>query len=121
MTIKLKEITVRKLFNGYEDRDENGVFGYGGLLDIRPSFRREFIYKEKQREAVINTIIKGFPLNVMYWADSEDDTFEIIDGQQRTISICQYFQGDFSFNQRYFCTLIWHEIKKNLYFCPPYS
>jgi len=105
MNIELKEITVRELANGYEDKDENGVFGYGGLLDIRPPFQREFIYRDKQREAVINTITKGFPLNVMYWAVRDDSTFEIIDGQQRTISICQYLQSDFSFNQRYFHNL----------------
>jgi len=105
MNIELKEITVRDLANGYEDKDENGVFGYGGLLDIRPPFQREFIYKDKQREAVINTITKGFPLNMMYWAVRDDGAFEIIDGQQRTISVCQYLQGDFSFNQRYFHNL----------------
>jgi hypothetical protein len=105
MKIELKEITVRELANGYEDKDENGVFGFGGLLDIRPPFQREFIYRDKQREAVINTIMKGFPLNVMYWAVRSDGTFEIIDGQQRTISVCQYLQSDFSFNQRFFHNL----------------
>ena len=79
--------------------------GYGGKLDIRPPFQREFVYKEKQRNAVIDSILKGFPLNVMYWADREDGTFEIIDGQQRTISIAQYVEGDFSFKQQYFHNL----------------
>ena len=58
--------------------------------DIRPPFQREFIYDDKERKAVINSILKGFPLNVMYWSDREDGTYEIIDGQQRTISIAQY-------------------------------
>ena len=66
------------------------MIGYGGALDIRPPFQREFIYDPKERDAVINSILKGFPLNVMYWADREDGTYEIIDGQQRTISIAQY-------------------------------
>lgn len=96
MEIKLQEIPVRDLAQGYEDNAENGVVGYGGKLDIRPPFQREFIYKEAQRNAVIDTVRKGFPLNVMYWATRDDGTFEIIDGQQRTISICQYVQGDFS-------------------------
>lgn len=100
MKIELKEITVRELTNGYEDNDEAGVLGYGGRLDIRPPYQREFIYKDKQRDAVINTITKDFPLNVMYWAVREDGNFEVIDGQQRTISICQYVVGDFSFNGR---------------------
>jgi len=105
MQIELKEITVRELANGYEDNQENGVIGYGGKLDIRPPYQREFIYKDKQREAVIDTITKNFPLNVMYWAVREDGNFEVIDGQQRTISICQYVSGEFSFKGRYFHNL----------------
>ncbi|MDO4163292.1 MAG: DUF262 domain-containing protein [Bacteroides sp.] len=96
MNISLHEITVRELTAGYADNNENGVVGYGGKLDIRPPYQREFIYKEAQRNAVIDTILKGFPLNVMYWAKRDDGTFEVIDGQQRTISICQYVQGDYS-------------------------
>lgn len=96
MKIELKEITVRELTNGYKDNNHNGVIGYGGNLDIRPPYQREFIYKDKQRDAVIYTVTKEFPLNVMYWAVREDGNYEVIDGQQRTISICQYVEGDFS-------------------------
>lgn len=105
MKIELREITVRELTAGYEDNDEGGVVGYGGKLDIRPPFQREFIYKDKQRDAVIDTITKDFPLNVMYWAVREDGNLEIIDGQQRTISICQFVEGDFAFKNRYFHNL----------------
>lgn len=98
MKIELKEISVRELTNGYQDNNENGVIGYGGKLDIRPPYQREFIYKDKQRDAVIDTITKDFPLNVMYWAVRDDGNFEVIDGQQRTISVCQYVNGDFSIN-----------------------
>lgn len=105
MNIELKEITIRELSNDYEDNAENGVTGYGGKLDIRPPYQREFIYKDKQRDAVIDTIINDYPLNVMYWAVREDGTFEVIDGQQRTISICQYINGDFANMFRYFHNL----------------
>jgi len=105
MNIELHRITVRELTKGYVDNNENGVRAYGGRLDVRPPFQREFVYKEKQRDAVIDTLTQGFPLNVMYWAVRDDDTFEIIDGQQRTISICQYVNGDFAFNFRYFHNL----------------
>jgi hypothetical protein len=77
MKIELKEITVSDLTNGYEDNAEAGVIGYGGKLDIRPPYQREFIYKDKQRDAVIGTIIKNFPLNVMYWAVREDGNFDL--------------------------------------------
>jgi len=105
MKIELKEITVRELSDGYKDNAEEGVVGYGGMLDIRPPFQREFIYKDKQRDAVINTITKDFPLNVMYWAVREDGNYEVIDGQQRTISVCQYVTGVFSYMFMYFHNL----------------
>ncbi len=98
MNIELKEITVRDLTNGYKDNAEDGVIGYQGQLDIRPPYQREFVYGDKERNAVINTVQKDFPLNVMYWAVREDGNFEIIDGQQRTISLCQYVNNDFSIN-----------------------
>lgn len=105
MKIELTKITVHELTAGYEDNAEKGVKAYGGKLDVRPPYQREFVYKENQRNAVIDTLTKGFPLNVMYWAVREDDTYEIIDGQQRTISICQYVSGDFAFDFRYFHNL----------------
>jgi hypothetical protein len=98
MKIELKPITVRELTTGYQDNADDGVVGYGGKLDIRPPYQREFIYKDLQRNAVINTVQKDFPLNVMYWAVRDDGNFEVIDGQQRTISICQYVNGDYSIN-----------------------
>jgi len=105
MKIELKEITVKELAEDYEDNDEGGVRGYGGKLDIRPPYQREFIYKDKQRDAVVNTTTKGFPLNVMYWAVREDGNYEVIDGQQRTISLCQYVEGEFAYEDRYFHNL----------------
>lgn len=105
MKIELERITIRDLTAEYEDNAEAGVVGFDGKLDIRPPYQREFIYKDKQRDAVIETVFKGFPLNVMYWAVRQDGGFEVIDGQQRTISICQYVAGDFSFEGRYFYNL----------------
>ncbi len=101
MKIELKEISVQELVEGFEDNQEDGVVGYGGNLDIRPPYQREFVYNDKQRDAVINTIVNDFPLNVMYWAKREDGGFEIIDGQQRTVSICQYIDGQFSFSKKW--------------------
>ncbi len=105
MKIELNEITISEVVNGYTDSAENGVVGYGGLLNIRPAFQREFIYKEKQRDEVLNTVRHNFPLNVMYWVKSAEDKFEMLDGQQRTISICQYVNGDYSINYQYFHNL----------------
>ena len=104
MEIKQTEITIRELTEGFSDNAEDGVVAYGGKLDVRPPYQREFVYKEKQRDAVIDSIVQNFPLNVMYWADRGDGTFEVIDGQQRTISICQYVNGDFAHLMRFFKT-----------------
>ncbi len=102
MKIELHKIKVREVVEGYKDNAEEGVVGYGGELDIRPKYQREFVYKDAQRDAVIDTVKNGFPLNVMYWVVREDGGYEVLDGQQRTISLAQYVNGDFSidFNGR---------------------
>ena len=102
MEIVRKKISIRNLVENYEDNGEDGIFGFNKKLDIRPPYQREFVYDSEKRSAVIDTVIKGFPLNTMYWANKENDEFEIIDGQQRTISICQFVEGVFSFNDLYF-------------------
>lgn len=114
MEIKLTQIKVKDLVRDYKDNQELGIVGYGGKLDIRPPYQREFIYNANQREAVIDTVYNGFPLNVMYWGTREDSTFEVIDGQQRTISLCQYVSGEFSYNMRYFGNLQLDEQEKIL-------
>ena len=99
MDIKLHKISVRDLVDGYIDEgdgSEQGIRGYGGRLDIRPPYQREFVYKDKERNAVIASVLDGFPLNVMYWSDRGDGNYEIIDGQQRTISIARYVANIFS-------------------------
>ena len=123
MKIELHEIMIREITENYVDNAENGVTGYNGKLNIRPKYQREFVYKDKQRNAVIETIVKGFPLNVMYWVKNSDDAFEVLDGQQRTISFCQYVNGDFSINSRAFQNLTITEqqqildYKVMVYFC----
>jgi len=123
MKIKLYNIPVRKVIAGYKDSAEEGVVAYGGKLDIRPKYQREFIYKDEQRNAVIKTIKNSFPLNVMYWMIREDGGYEMLDGQQRTISIGQYVNGNFSLNDQYFHNLTKEEQDKILdyelmiYFC----
>lgn len=123
MEIKLKEIPISEVAKGYVNDDENGVVGFSGKLNIRPKYQREFVYNEKQRNEVINSINSNFPLNVMYWIENEDGTYEVLDGQQRTISICEYVDGSYSINSRYFHNLT--ETERNhilnykllIYFC----
>lgn len=110
MKITHRQIPVRDLYAGFKDSDEAGVIGFGGQLDIRPPYQREFVYKDEQRDKVIDTVRKGYPLNVMYWAAkgellAGEPQFEVLDGQQRTLSICKYVSGDFSIDAKYFHNL----------------
>jgi hypothetical protein len=123
MKIELQKIKIREVVDGFTDSAEEGVVAYSGRLDVRPKYQREFVYKDKQRDAVLETVMKGFPLNVMYWMRREDGGYELLDGQQRTISLGQYVSGDFSLNDRFFHNLIKEEQEQILnyelmiYFC----
>ena len=123
MKIDLREIAIRDLTTGYENDNVEGVTGYSGALDIRPKYQREFVYNDKMRNAVIDTVRKAFPLNVMYWVKKDDGTYEVLDGQQRTISICEYVAGSFSLDFQYFHNLEKEEqdqildYKLMVYFC----
>ena len=105
MKIELHEIPVRKVVEDFIDDPNIGCRGYGGRLNIRPIYQREFVYNSEQRDKVILTVTNNFPLNVMYWVRSGDGMFEMLDGQQRTISICQYVAGTFSLGYKSFRTL----------------
>ena len=105
MTIKQISVTVGEITQGYVNNEELGVRGYNGLLDIRPPYQREFIYNDKEQQAVINTVLKGYPLNVMYWVKRGDDAecpYEVMDGQQRTLALCEYVAGKFSYEFKNF-------------------
>ena len=105
MKIEEHRITVRDIFNGYKDAAEEGVIGYGGRLDIRPKYQREFVYNDHDRCEVIRSVKRDLPLNVIYWCKTGNDTYEVLDGQQRTISLCQYIEGDYSVDDSFFSNL----------------
>lgn len=90
MRINPENKKIKDIFNGYIDNGDEGVFAYGGKLAIRPPYQREFVYDAKQAEAVIHTVLNKFPLNVMYWVKTGEDKYEVLDGQQRTLSVMQY-------------------------------
>ena len=128
MKVEPVSIKISDIVDGYVNDPEIGVRGFGGKLDIRPPYQREFRYDVKQQQAVINTILKGFPLNIMYWSEVNEDSYEMIDGQQRTLSICEFFTHGFNIEDKdrgtlYFSTLTSDEKRKFLdyeltvYFC----
>lgn len=105
LKIEEMKITVGEITKGYINNDEQGVRGYNGLLDIRPPYQREFIYNEQEQCAVINTVLHNYPLNIMYWVKRSNDAecpYEVMDGQQRTLSLCDYVAGKFSFDFKNF-------------------
>jgi hypothetical protein len=122
MKVELKEISIREVVDGYLNKNEDGVVGYGGKLDIRPKYQREFVYNDNQQKAVIETINKNFPLNVLYWVKNGDH-YEVLDGQQRTMSICEYVNNAFAMDYKFFYNLTQSEKDKILdyklmvYFC----
>lgn len=128
MNITPHQITIRELSQGYKDSGEHGVTGFDGKLDIRPPYQREFVYNDEKRAAVIRSVRKGYPINVMYWVDKGTDEYEVLDGQQRTISLCQYVDGAFAVKDangqdRYFHNLTQQErdqildYEVTIYFC----
>ena len=112
MQITKKTITVRDLCQNYRDDNEGGVYGYDNgehILVLRPKYQREYIYSDDKIDAVIDTIMEGYPLGLMYWSKVNENTYECLDGQQRSISICQYVNSDFPVkfngNDRFFHNL----------------
>ena len=105
MNIEQRKVTVREVVENYFNDAEEGVVGYDGKLDIRPKYQREFVYKDNQRDEVIRSVLRGLPLNVIYWAKNGEDEYEVLDGQQRTIALCEYVAGSYSVDYKYFSNL----------------
>ena len=89
-------VSIRDLVNGFTDTEELGVYAFGGNLNVRPAYQREFVYDDKKRALVIDSVASGIDLGKMYWSVNDDGSYELLDGQQRTISICQYCNNDFT-------------------------
>ena len=102
MEIDPQQIKIEDLVAGYKDSGDEGVVAWGGKLDVRPPYQREFVYDLEDAEAVIHSILKDYPLNILYWVDREKDVdgkrYEVLDGQQRILSICQFCNNEYSIN-----------------------
>jgi len=82
--------------DGFVDNEEEGVYGMDGKLDIRPIYQREFIYNDKAQESVIDSAINNFPIGLIYFNKNDIDSYEVLDGQQRLMSICKFISGVYS-------------------------
>lgn len=93
------DLTVKDLCDGfvYNEYEGKGLFGWGGRLTIQPEYQRNYIYADGKRDvAVIDSLLKGYPLGLLYFVKTGEDTYEILDGQQRVTSFGRYVTGKFA-------------------------
>lgn len=92
-------ITIAQLCEGfqYNELEGKGLFGLNGKLTIQPEYQRNYIYADGKKDvAVIHSILKGYPLGLIYFNQTGDDTFEVLDGQQRITSIGRFVKNKFA-------------------------
>ncbi len=93
------DITVKDICEGfvYNELEGKGLFGLGGKLTIQPEYQRNYIYADGKKDvAVIDSILKGYPIGLIYFNKVDDDRFEVLDGQQRITSIGRFVAGKFA-------------------------
>jgi hypothetical protein len=93
------EIAVKDICEGfvYNELEGKGLFGLSGKLTIQPEYQRNYIYADGKRDvAVVESILKGYPLGLIYFVKISDDKFEVLDGQQRITSFGRYVTGKFA-------------------------
>lgn len=95
-----KPFTIKDLVSGYTNNDDgattDSVLSYNGNLNIRPSYQRNNVYNDEKNQAVIRTILDECPIGIMYWVDLGNGKYEVLDGQQRILAICNYVIGNYS-------------------------
>ena len=112
MIAKLEKYTVAEVVKGftYNEFEGKGLFGLNGRLTIQPEYQRNYIYADGKRDvAVIESILKGYPIGLIYFNKLENGDLEVLDGQQRITSIGRFIEGRFAImregNQTYFDSL----------------
>jgi hypothetical protein len=95
------DLTAADICDGfvYNELEGKGLFGLGGKLTIQPEYQRNYIYAEgggKREQAVIQSLLKGYPLGLIYFNKAGEDQFEVLDGQQRITSIGRFVTDKFA-------------------------
>ena len=99
MQTMLKTYTVEEICNGfvYNELEGKGLFGLAGKLTIQPEYQRNYIYADGKKDvAVIDSMLKGYPLGLIYFNKVSDDNLEVLDGQQRITSFGRFIQDKFA-------------------------
>lgn len=98
-TILKTDLTVKDISEGfvYNEYEGKGLFGWNGRLTIQPEYQRNYIYADGKRDvAVIDSLLKGYPLGLLYFVRVGEDKYEILDGQQRVTSFGRYITSKFA-------------------------
>ena len=98
MKTELRHYTVEELVDGfvYNEFEGKGLFGLAGRLVIQPEFQRHYIYNDGKKDvAVVDSLLKGYPLGLIYF-NVNGDTLEVLDGQQRITSVGRFVTGKFA-------------------------
>jgi len=95
------DITVVDICDGfvYNELEGKGLFGLGGRLVIQPEYQRNYFYQEKggkREQAVIHSLLRGYPIGLLYFNKVGDDRYEVLDGQQRITSIGRFVTNKFA-------------------------
>lgn len=93
------DITIKEICDGfvYNELEGKGLFGLSGKLTIQPEYQRNYIYADGKKDvAVIESILKGYPLGLIYFSKISDHNLEVLDGQQRITSIGRFVTNKFA-------------------------
>ena len=93
------DITVEDICQGfvYNEYEGKGLFGLSGKLVIQPEYQRNYIYADGKKDvAVIDSLLKGYPLGLLYFTKVTEDQYEVLDGQQRITSFGRFVTGKFA-------------------------
>lgn len=117
MKTTLQQYTVKELCNGfvYNEFEGKGLFGLSGKLTIQPEYQRNYIYADGKRDvAVINSLLKGYPLGLIYFNKKPNGDLEVLDGQQRITSIGRYVTDRFAVQDQKGMEQYFRSLAKNL-------
>ena len=95
----ITDITIKEICDGfqYSESEEKGLFGWNGKLTIQPEYQRNYIYADGKKDvAVIDSILKGYPIGLIYFVRTENGQYEVLDGQQRITSLGRFVTSRFA-------------------------
>lgn len=116
-TTLLTNVTVQDICEGfhYDETEGKGLYGWKGKLTIQPEYQRNYIYADGKKDvAVIESLLKGYPIGLIYFNEPSPEKYEVLDGQQRITSIGRYMEGLFAIMDSNNVPQYFHSLPQNL-------